>query len=219
MPVLELGVLTAIVLKIRKIRKAYKLEMAISEDFYSALKTSVSKALNPKVGALMAVELSVVYYGFINWKRKKLGVNEFSYHKNSSSIALLGVFVLVILVETTALHFLLAQWSLVAAWILTGLSLYTGLQVFGIVRSLTKRPHLLKEGKLYLRYGFAAETTIDLDNIENVELSQKELELDHETRKLSLLGTMEGHNVVIKLKTPGVWNGIYGFTKNYSGIL
>lgn len=218
-PIVELTAFTLIVLKIRKVRKAFKAEMREVNDFYSAILKSVSVALSPKVAPFLGVELSVVYYGFLNWKKRHLAPNEFSYHKNSSSAALFGALVMIIAIETVALHFLLVSWSPLTAWILSILSVYTGLQFLGIARSFSKRPHLLANEKLYLRYGFAAETVINLENIESVELTRKDVELDDETRKLSLLGAMDGHNVFIKLKAPEVWKGLYGMKKTYRKLL
>lgn len=218
-PIVELTAVTLIILKIRKVRKAYRAEMTKVNDFYSAILKSISVALNPKVAPFLGVELSVVYYGFLNWKKRKPAANEFTYHKNSGSVALFGAFVMIIAIETVALHFLIMQWSHLAAWILSILSVYTGLQLFGIARSFSKRPHLIKDDTLYLRYGFAAETAIDLKNIELVELTQKDFELDGETRKLSLLGGLDGHNVLIELKDQAMWKGLYGMKKTYKKLL
>ena len=45
-----------------------------------------------------------------------------------------------------------------------------------------------------------SEATIDLKDIESIEVSSKDIELNEDTRKLSFLGELESHNVVIHLK-------------------
>ena len=88
-----------------------------------------------------ATEVTVFYYGFINWKTRETNVNEFTYHKKSGTPDLSYAFIGIIdLVETIAIHFLLTRWSFIAAWILTALSISTGIQVFGFAKSVTQRP-------------------------------------------------------------------------------
>ena len=56
------------------------------------------------------------------------------------------MFVLIfsIAIETFAIHLLLLKWSETAAWILTGISIYTAIQVFGLAKSITQRPIVIK---------------------------------------------------------------------------
>ncbi|KKK92943.1 hypothetical protein LCGC14_2697830, partial [marine sediment metagenome] len=63
-----------------------------------------------------------------------------------------------------------------------------------------KRPIAIHNGPLYLRYGIMAETTIDLKDIDAVEISSKDIASSKETQKLSFLGALESHNVIIYLK-------------------
>jgi hypothetical protein len=157
-------------------------------------------------------EIAVFYYGFIHWKTIKLRPNEFSYHKDSGTVGLLMALVFLIAVETLAIHLLLEQWSIMAAWVLTVISMYSAIQIFGFSKSLLKRPIVITDHVLYLRYGILNETAI---NIEDIDLSTTDLKPNSETRKLSVLGALEGHNVVITLKKENTLIGLYGIIKNY----
>jgi hypothetical protein len=53
---------------------------------------------------------------------------------------------------------------------------------------MVKRPISIERNKLYLRYGIMTESTIDIKNIDSIELSSKDIETNKETRKLSFLG-------------------------------
>jgi hypothetical protein len=103
-------------------------------------------------------------------KKRELKENEFSYHKDSGTITLLIAIIFIVAIETLVLHILLTKWSSLVAWILTFLSIYSGIQIFGFLKSMFKRPISIENNKLFLRYGIMNETTIDLKNIDNIEI-------------------------------------------------
>jgi small nuclear ribonucleoprotein (snRNP)-like protein len=59
------------------------------------------------------------------------------------------------------------------------------------------------------------ESIIDIENIESIELSSKDIETNKETRKLSFLGELESHNVIIRLKEEETLIGLYGIRKKF----
>lgn len=216
LPLIELFVLAFITYNVIKTIRQYKLNKSeSSSDFFNILKSTCYNIL-PNVAIIPFVtEISVFYYGFVYWKKRKLKANEFSYHKDSGTIGLLiGIFLLIV-VETITLHFLLAKWSSIAAWVLTSLSIYTGIQVFGFSKSILKRPIIILDHKLYLRFGIMNETVININDIEALELSSTDIELDKETRKLSFLGNLDSHNIILHLKNENTLTGLYGIKKTY----
>ena len=203
LPINELSVLSYVVLKVRSAIGKYKHLKGVKPDFFSALKSTCREIL-PKAAVMPVVtEVSVIYYGFLNWRTRTLEKNEFTYHKESGTPALLGAFIFIIVIETFVLHLLLAKWSVIAAWILSGLSIYTALQVLGFARSLTKRPISIDVDSLSLRYG-----------ILNVELISTPIE-NPSFIKLSPLGEMESHNTIIRLNQEHVLTGLYGAKKRF----
>ncbi len=217
-PIIELGVATFIFFKVRQTLKKYRSKAVTNPDFFSALKDTCREIIPPKIAELLVMELAVFYYGFIDWKKKKLGPNEFSYHKNSGTISLLIAFIPIIGIETYVIHVLLLKWSAIAAWIASILSVYTCIQVFGFMKSILKRPITIEGNKLYLRYGILSETIIDIHNIESINISGADLEWNDEIKKLSPLGDLESHNMVITLKQKNTLTGLYGIKKNYTTI-
>ncbi|WP_445383050.1 hypothetical protein [Robiginitalea sp. IMCC43444] len=215
LPLIELAVVTYVVIHVRKAVQTYKKLKNTTPDFYDTLKDVCGKMLPSKLAAAVATEIAVFYYGFVAWKKREVRKNEFTYHKKSGSLSILGGILLIIVVETIAVHFLLAKWSVVAAWIFTGLSLYTALQLFGFARALGKRPIILGPETLQLRYGILNETTLALNNIESIEVSSRELDFGKEVRKLSFLGDLEGHNIIIHLKNENTITGLYGISRKY----
>ncbi|SMG52444.1 hypothetical protein SAMN05661096_03924 [Marivirga sericea] len=218
LPVIEISILLFITIKVRTAIRKYRTVKGSTPDFLDALKTTCYEMLPKSIVIPVVTEIAVFYYGFIYWKKRKLKANEFTYHKESGTIALLAVTIFIIAVETIVLHIYLSKWSNIAAWILTCLSIYSGVQLFGFLKSMLKRPIAIENGKLLLRYGIMNETVIDLRNIESIEVSSKDLELNKETRKLSILGELESHNIVIRLKEENMLTGLYGIKRTYKNL-
>ncbi|RIV34295.1 hypothetical protein D2V08_09730 [Flagellimonas lutimaris] len=219
LPIVELSIVSYIIHNVSKAVKQYKSNKNESADFFTTLKTTCYEML-PKIAVIPFVtEISVFYYGFVYWKKRELDENEFSYHKESGTITLLIAIIFIVAIETFVLHTLLTKWSNVAAWILTSVSVYSGVQLLGFLKSMYKRPILIKNGKLFLRYGIMNETIISIDNINSIELSSKDIELNKETRKLSFLGELESHNIIIRLKEENILTGLYGTKCKYRNLV
>ncbi|SHJ33318.1 hypothetical protein SAMN04488508_107333 [Aquimarina spongiae] len=217
-PIVELGVVTFILYKVKQTFALYRDRVQSIPDFFSALKNACEEIFPGKVGTLLAMEIAVFYYGFLYWSKRVISKNEFTYHKNSGTISLLIALIPIIGIETYVLHVLLEKWSTMVAWIVSGISVYSGIQIFGFLKSLMKRPISIDNNQLHLRYGILSETSINLHHIESVEISSKDLEWNTTTRKLSPLGELESHNVIITLKEEQVLYGLYGMKKTFTTL-
>lgn len=218
LPVIEISILTFIVFKVRRAIKNHNRSQGLEPDFFTALKNTCYEILPKKLVIPFATEVAVIYYGFINWKNRTINKNEFTYHKNSGTPALIGAIIFIIGLETFVFHFLLSNWSLTAAWIFSGISIYTAIQMFGFARSLSKRPISINEKSLSLRYGILTEVEIMLSDIESIELSKKPIEQGGLTKKLSPFGELESHNVIITLKEENTLTGVYGIKRRFKAI-
>lgn len=215
LPIVELSILSFVIYNIRKAIKDYKINKNESFDFFTTLKNICYKTLPKGPVMPVATEIAVFYYGFIYWKKRKLKSNEFTYHKDSGTITLLVAIIFIVAIESVTFHILLTKWNNTVAWIFTFLSIYSGIQIFGFLKSMLKRPISIENNKLYLRYGIMTESIIDIENIESIELSSKDIETNKETRKLSFLGELESHNVIIRLKEEETLIGLYGISKKF----
>ena len=218
LPIIELSVLSYVIYNVRKGIKHYKLSKTESFDFFTTLKNTCYEILPKGVVIPVVTEIAVFYYGFLYWKKRELKENEYSYHKESGTITLLIAIIFIVAIETIVLHILLAKWNNIAAWILTFLSIYSGFQIFGFLKSMFKRPISIENDRLYLRYGIMSETTIYIKDIDRVEISSKDIEINKETRKLSFLGELEGHNIIIRLKKENELIGLYGLKRKYKNL-
>lgn len=219
LPIVEISVFTYVFIKVRKLILKFKKTKQDNLDFYDALKQTTKQLLPSLPGNLLAMEVSVLYYGVFKWKKNILKPNQFTYHKNSGTPTLLGALIFLIAVETVSIHLLLMKWSMIAAIIALILSVYSGFQILGFLKSLLYRPINLTNDTLYLKYGILAETTISTKNIESISHFTKDLEKDSEIKKLSPLGGLESHNLLIQLKEPEQFFGLYGTKKEYQSIV
>ncbi len=217
LPLIELSVLAFVFIKVRRVIKSYKAQEH-KADFFAAFQEVCVDIFPKKVIPFVSMEVAVFYYGFVAWKKKELGPKEYSYHKNTATQAIMMALLFVVLIETIAFHYLLSGWNIYVAWVLTGLSIYTGFQIFGMARSLSKRPISQSENKLHLRYGILGEVDIPFSEIKSLELSEAEFEQKNGFRKLSPLGDMEAHNVILHLKSEHVITSIYGSKKKAKSI-
>ena len=219
LPVVELSVAGYVFYNVRKAILSFKKQKKQVPDFFTALKDTCYKILPPGVVMPVVTEIAVFYYGFVYWRKRSPQENEFTYYKHSGTVVLLLVLLLLVIAETFVLHILLSLWSNTIAWGLTILSIYSGVQLFGFLKSLSKRPYSLEENQLNLRYGILSEASIDVENIQGIEISSKEIEMDEETRQLSPLGPLESHNTVIRLKDESTLDGLYGTKRKFKTLL
>lgn len=211
LPLVELLVVGIVGWKARQLFRSVKSSQErLPLDFVEVCMTATKEVLPLALARILTMELSMIYYGFVRWKKVPPNTNRFTYHLRSGTPALLGAFLLIIGVETLGLHFLLSKWSETIAWIITALSAYTGFQVFGIIRSMGQRMHELTEDELVLRYGLLASARIPLSQIHKMEKNARRLNPEETEVKLSPLGDLERHNVLITLKEPTQIQGLYG---------
>lgn len=218
LPVVELGALTFIFFKIRAINKRFNINRTHHFDFYNTLQTAVKDIIPSPADVFLATEIAVFYFAFIKWKTPVYTKNDFTYHKNNGSVALFYIVILLVVVETFVFHLLLMQWSSLAAYILSGLSIYTGIQVLAFVRSLNKRPISIEDQQLNLRYGILSEVSISYSNIKSLSIQSQDLPNDKSIQKLSPLGSLDGHNMILTLDTPVTIKGIYNLNKKAQSI-
>lgn len=220
-PVVELIVLTFLSFKIYKGIKTFQANSNQTSDFQVISKESTKELFGKsRYASLFASEISMIYYAFFSWKRKKLKGNEFTKYKENASIALAGAFLMVVCIETYAFHVLLLKWSAIAAWALTGLSVYSAFGIIAHIKALLQRPSVLTHEKLILKNGLIADITIPLTEIEKIEMLSKEI--SSEALNIGNLGIHKestNHNIAIHFKTPQTIEKIYGFTEECDIIL
>lgn len=217
-PAIEISVISVLVIKTRQAAARHRQAESAGQDFYSTLK-AVSRELLPKrLAAIVTAELGAFYYGFC-CRRKPVDTDtQFSYHKKTSTLLFIGIFIFMILLETTVFHLLVARLSVKAAWVLTSLSLYAALQAFGIARSVCMRPVEINGDRLIIPYGILADTAISLHDVLSIEIVQPGARPEN-AMCISPFKKMEEPDVLLKLGRTYTINGIYGSEKAFEALL
>ncbi len=218
-PVIESGVFGVLIRSIYKIRKSFKNTNAENLDFYDTLKLACAKILPAPIDKLLASEVSVFYFIF-SFRRRIQSKGEFTYHQKSGIQLTLSVLLAVASMELFVTHILVEKFSVTLAWVLSFLTAYSFLQVIALLRSLSKRPHVIdcEQRTLKLRYGFFTETVVGLDAIEKVELTSRTPKQEDHIKNLSPMGPLSTHNVILHLKQEGELHSLYGKAKRYKTL-
>ena len=218
LPFFELFVLFFLLLRIRKAQVIFRQNKAKSQDVFTIIKSSFQEIFPKRFASFLATEIGTFYYGLFCWRKVSLKQNEYTYHKNTGIIAILYALILMIGVETFALHLLIAQWSIMASWIASFLSVYSAVLVFGFIKSIQKRFITIENKILHLRFGIIAEVSISIKDIESIEIYSKDLGTEINTIKISPMGDLISHNVLISLRKEHKLIGLYGKTKTFENI-
>ena len=215
-PMIEAIVFSIIIRKFYLANKKTKTLNSGSIDFLTHSRVVLAEAFgNHKVGSVVATEASMFYYAFLSKKNNKCSEDlHFTSYKESAIIAIFYAFMMAIVVETLALHFLLMLVSPILAWVLTGLSLYTCIQLFAHIRAITSRVIKINNSILELHMGLAADAEIHLSNIKSIEIISKE-SMIKDTVKISLIKKLEPQNILIELYETVEITKLYGI-KRYS---
>jgi len=214
-PLLELVALGYIATKIRAIIKNFH-EVKQSEIYFiDALTESCKRVLGklPVLGFVLT-EFTLVYFAFGGWFKKFVTLDSnnlpFSYHRKSGYAAVLGIIMMILLAETTALHLLLQVWSKVAAWIFTGLSIYSLFWLLGDYHAMRLHPIVLGQNVLFIRTGLRWRAMLPLANIAAI---QKFNAREKRTKDYLGLSVFGDPHLVIYCKQPVVVQGLFGIKR------
>lgn len=218
-PLVELFVITVLFFKIRKSIWTYRKFKNTSPDFMTVLRSVTAELIGSKIlAALFITEISVVYYALFSWGKPKLNENQFSVHRTSGAVSLFLSLLMVIGIETTVVHILLAKWSVFFAWLLTGTSIYLGLQFIAHIKALKQRPIIIEDGLLKIRNGIFGETEVPLQHIEELQQYTKDMEKGEGIQSTALLDGLEPINMKLKTSHNETLLKPYGIRKLYKKL-
>ena len=209
---LEGTVLGITVLRFRDIRQTY-LALRLAHDSQTALYGAFSVVFGYRVARIILSEGQVMYYALLNWQKRidlPAGATPVTTHHKSGQVALLIALLGVGLIEAMAMHIVLTMWSPTVAFWVTLVSLYGCLMVLAIINTIQKRPSFRTDTALHLRLDMRWEALILLDNIAAITPVS-----DKPAKRPGLLNAalLTAPNVLITLREPVTFNGIYGLSR------
>ena len=213
---IEIAVLVFLTIKVRQIRKGYRDARSPSGEFQETLEGVLGQLIDqPQVVRILASELSFIHYGLFAWRKRPLYTTTdevFTYHEKSGLGLIIGVFMVLIAIETPVLHYFISMKFPTLAWVVTALGLYGVVFILADFNACRWRPIRVADGNLFLVTGLRWRCTIPLSEIDRVEANTFEIEDKEGLLNAAVIGNQ---NLIIKLKNPHTATGIYGFKKNF----
>ncbi len=157
---LELAAVGWLAIRGRSAHRAWRLARAAGAEVGEALEAAfVAARLPARVAAILATELALWPLLATGWRRPAGGA--FTVHRNAGWPLYTGVLVFLVLVETAAMHVVLATYGHgTLAWVATALSIYTALWFIADVLALRHGGAIAGEHALELRIGVRWRGTI-----------------------------------------------------------
>jgi hypothetical protein len=184
---LEGALLVLLVLRIRGIRSAFTAMKGRVPYPADALRHALREGLGPRLGAMVFSEASVLWYSVAGWRPRAAAEDPgrlFPGHRRNAYPAVLGALLMAIVVETGAVHLLVALWWEPVAWVLTILGVYSVFWLLGDFNAARSMPSLLTDRDLHLRAGLRWSADVPLSEIRSVHEDAP----DGETVDLALWG-------------------------------
>ena len=218
---LELFVLVYLVRETRRVAREYRAVAAGPGRFVEALEIALRRLrVPPRLAQILLTESSVIHYGLLGWTRRRSAPGDgtgFSYHLKCGYGAVVGVFVFLILLETSLVHLLLAPRLAVAAWTLNLLGLYGAVFLLADFNAARLRPVRIADDRLEIRVGLRWRGAIRLRDIEAVELPIAAASArKKDDFKAVLLGDP---NLGIRLRRDATATGLYGLSRTFRRVL
>jgi hypothetical protein len=190
-------------------RRAYLNALGGDGDFATRFRSAARQALRSRVPAdILTTEVALLYYALGGRSSPPSPSRSFSVHREVGYLSVVIGLIMVLLVETVALHVLVGRWSTGGAWILTSLSGYAVLWLVGDYRAIAARPTRLTPTRLQLRVGVRWEAEIPIGQIlEVAPLRSRRERPGRDTLVAALLGQP---NLRLRLEAPSEVIGMYG---------
>ncbi|MGA4720653.1 hypothetical protein [Fictibacillus nanhaiensis] len=222
---IELYLLFIVCRKFPQVKKTYS-ESAVEIPFLLRFKQAVSVHFTRSrlIDSLVS-EVTMFYYALFSWRRAPM-INEqtFTYHKNTSYVALQLMLIHALIIESVGLHYFFSQWNHTVSLILLFINIYSILFLIGQMQAVKKVPVIVTEHSLILNIGFIKSLDLPFKYIQEWktyegpnELSAAELKYTFEARVSDFLP--EKPNIELLLKKPIRSEIIYGFKKNVTRVV
>jgi hypothetical protein len=222
---IELYLLFILFRKFPKVKKTYR-ELNRELPFLLKIKQAANVHFTrSRLLETLISEFTMFYYALFSWRKAPV-MNEqtFSYHKNTSYVALQLMLIHALIIESVGLHYFFSQWNHTVSLILLFINIYSILFLFGQMQAVKKVPLIVTEQSLILNIGFIKSLDLPFKYIQEWktyegpdELSADELKYTFEARVSDFIP--EKPNIELLLKKPVQSEIIYGFKKNVTRVV
>ena len=165
---LEGGLLVLLVLRVRRIRR-YRHEVSGTRPYAAdEWREALMRGMGARAGAIVFGELAILWYAVLGWKgAAPSSVNDTAFpgHRLNAYPAVVGALLLVVAIETVAVHLLVGLWLEPLAWGLTALGVYSMVWVFGDLNAARAMPSRINDRGIVVRTGLRWRAEIPWSDI------------------------------------------------------
>ncbi len=215
LPLVEVGVLAAVVVTLIRHLRAGRSETAPEHDVLGRIQSATARILGEGAASRAAAyEIAVLRYAL--GPRVAPEADGFAYRRSSGYGALLAGVAIAGLVELVGGHLLVRHlWGDVAALVHLGLSGYALLWLAGDWRALGARPVALRDGVLRVRCGLRWSVDVPVGAIASVHHVRGPLPTD---RPLLDASVLRNARLLLDLREPVVADGPYGLRREIERV-
>ncbi|MFC4103313.1 hypothetical protein [Paenibacillus xanthanilyticus] len=223
---LEIAIIAVELRFVWRIVRAYREERRREADGAEAIRTVFRRHIGDGgIKALLRHESLMLYYAFGSWGRRKgmqskvLEPGPLAFTYGEGSLAATITFVVIVLVDTVAMHLLIGLWSHIAAWVTTILNLWLLLLLVADYRASRLQRVTIADGTLRIRYGLKLQADIPLAAIASAQAAS-EFQIDSSQRRTSAEGAtfLQPPNVRIDLAELRQVEGLLGLPSKVDKI-
>ncbi len=170
----EFGITGFILYNLKNVIKDHRQLVASGFEFSQALRKALARFVpNAWIASLISTEVSLLRYGLFTWSKTLPETDSkeaFSHWKNSGWSGVLIGFILMIVFEGVAFHFLLAHWGTWLIVIHHLLSAYSILWLLGDYQAIRHHPIQITAPEIRVQIGFRWSIIIPTKAITKIEL-------------------------------------------------
>jgi hypothetical protein len=219
LPLAEFCFLGFLLTRASAVIRQYRQLNETTNDFMANLLISLDTVLGQSpVNHVLVSELSVLRYSLFSWffpVEKHTDDRVFTTYRNSGQVALTSCLLIVACIEMIVVHLLLAKWHTGGIWLVTFFELYTLLFLIGDLMATIKRPVLIQNDVIRLRFGLRGYGSVPKQQIGNILPINDKPERAADTMNGSFLSVP---NVLVSLIEPVRITGPLGIQKRVSKI-
>ncbi|KZE67165.1 hypothetical protein AWM68_04720 [Fictibacillus phosphorivorans] len=222
---IELYLLILICKKFPNVKKTY-MELPAEIPFLIKMKRAVNMHFvqSRLVDAVLS-EVTMLYYALFSWRIAPLTAdNTFTYHKNTSYVALQLMLIHALIIESVGLHYFFSQVNHTVSLILLFLNIYSILFLVGQMQAVKKVPLIVSDQTLIMNVGFMKRLELPFSAIQELKTYEGPEEIPATEKKYTFEARVsdfipEKPEIELVLKKTVQSTIIYGFKKNVTRVI
>ena len=213
-PLLKIYLVYKVIYKLIQLVREYRVH-SLELNGFELYATTLRNTFSGKLGEILQMEFSVIYFLFSTKRKTQYKENEYGYTKIKGTVEMVYAFIFIIALETIVAHLLIAKLSILVAFVCTYSSLYLIILFISILKSRKHFPIIVEDKFLLLQYGFINKSIVKYTDIQKIEQTSRS---NNDIMKLSAFKGVENHNLIIHFKSPQLITKVFGIQREYNSI-